>query len=199
MEATRARQDIRVARFLTEALAPSNLAAVLLLTVAWRYAPSTRQAVAWGLLAVLFAAVIPMGYVVRGVRQKRWTDHHIREREKRAKPLAFGLASVAVGILALALLGAPRELTALVVAMGVGLATGLLVTLVWKISIHVASAAGTVTILFLVFGPAMLVLASAVAAIGWARVEVRAHTVAQTIAGALHGAAVAGIVFSLLR
>ena len=37
--------------------------------------------------------------------------------------------------------------------MAVGLGTSLLVTLVWKISIHVAVAAGAVVILVLVLGP----------------------------------------------
>jgi len=96
-------------------------------------------------------------------------------------------------------LGAPRELVALVAAMGVGLIVSLLVTLLWKISVHVAVVAGAVVILVLVFGPLLLVLAPLVALVGWARVEVADHTPAQVTAGRGLGATVAAVVVVLLR
>jgi hypothetical protein len=94
---------------------------------------------------------------------------------------------------------APQELVALIVAMGAGLASSLLVTLVRKISIHVAVVAGAVVILVLVFGTTWLALVPLIAAIGWARVSLGDHTPAESIAGALFGAAVAATVFSALR
>jgi membrane-associated phospholipid phosphatase len=83
--------------------------------------------------------------------------------------------------------------------MAVGLGTSLLVTLVWKISIHVAVAAGAVVILALVFGPAWLLLVPLVAAVGWARVVLNDHSPAQSVAGATLGGLVALGVFSALR
>ncbi|HZU12152.1 MAG TPA: hypothetical protein VFB58_04870 [Chloroflexota bacterium] len=47
----------------------------------------------------------------------------------------------------MAVLGAPREPAALIAAMVVGLGISTLVTLAWKISIHVAVVARTVAIL----------------------------------------------------
>jgi membrane-associated phospholipid phosphatase len=120
-------------------------------------------------------------------------------REQRARPLLVGIASVVVGLLLLAALGAPRPLVALVAAMAVGLATSLLVTLAWKISVHTAVNAGAVVILILVFGPMLLLLAPLVALVGWARVEVGDHTPAQVIGGATLGATIAAVVFPLLR
>jgi hypothetical protein len=94
---------------------------------------------------------------------------------------------------------APRDLVALIVAMGVGLATSLLVTLVWKISIHVAVVAGAVVILVLVLGPTWIILTPLIVAVGWARVVTRDHTAWQSAAGGALGAAVAAVVFSVLR
>jgi membrane-associated phospholipid phosphatase len=110
-----------------------------------------------------------------------------------------GIVSVLLGIGVLVLGQAPRDLVALVAAMAVGLAASLLVTLAWKISIHVAVVAGAVTILTLVFGAAALMLAPLVVLVGWARVALHDHTPAQTVAGAALGALVAAGVFSLLR
>lgn len=50
--------------------------------------------------------------------------------------------------------------------MVVRLATSLLITLFWKISGHAAVTAPAVTILVLVFGPALLTLAPMVALVG---------------------------------
>jgi membrane-associated phospholipid phosphatase len=189
----------RLARLVTEALAPAPTVALLLLVVAWRSAPSPAEALRWGLLAALFASLVPFAYILRGVRRRRLTDHHVGVREQRPLPLLVGIASVLAGLALLAAWGAPRDLVALVAAMAVGLATSLLVTLAWKISVHTAVVAGAVVILVLVFGPTLLALAPAVTLVGWARVEVGDHTPAQVVAGAALGATVAAVVFSLLR
>jgi membrane-associated phospholipid phosphatase len=155
--------------------------------------------VRWGLIAALFAGLVPMAYIVGQVRRRRLSDHHVGVREQRRLPLLVGILSVLLGIGVLVLGEAPRELVALVAAMAVGLAASLLVTLAWKISIHVAVVAGAVVILVLVFGPAALSLVPLVVLVGWARVVMQDHTPAQTLAGAALGALVAASVFSLLR
>ncbi len=189
----------RLARVLTEVFAPAPTVAVLLLVVAWRSAPTAAESLKWGLLAALFASLIPLGYILRGVRRRRLSDHHVGVREQRPLPLLVGVASVLVGLALLAAWGAPRDLVALVAAMAVGLATSLLVTLVWKVSVHTAVVAGAVVILVLVFGPALVALAPLVTLVGWARVEVGDHSPAQVVAGAGLGATVAAVVFALLR
>lgn len=189
----------RLARLITEALAPANVGSVVFLLVAWHSTPTILEALRWGLLTVLFTIALPFSFILWGVRRQRFTDHHIRLREQRPQALAVGIASGLVGLLLLVLLGAPRELIALVVAMAFGLVIALLITFVWKMSIHVASVAGAIVILFLVFGPGVLALAPVVVLVGWARVELHDHTPSQVAAGAVIGALVAGIVFELLR
>jgi hypothetical protein len=189
----------RLARLVTEVLAPAPIVAALLLVVAWQSAPTVAAAAAWGLVAALFASLLPFLFILRGVRRGRLTDHHVGVREQRRTPLLMGLASVLVGLALLAAWSAPRELLALVAAMLAGLVVSLLVTLGWKVSLHTSVAAGSIVILVLVFGPTLLVLLPVVGLIGWARVEVGDHSPAQVAVGALLGAAVAATVFSLLR
>ncbi len=188
-----------LARIITELLAPVPVATILLFVVAWHSTHSLARSLVWGGVSTLFATLVPLLYLLRGVRRRQFTDRHVRLREQR--PLAFlvGIASLLIGLALMVVLGAPRELVALVAAMGVGLIVSLLVTLLWKISVHVAVVAGAVVILVLVFGPLLLVLAPLVALVGWARVEVADHTPAQAIAGSWLGAAVAAVVFMLLR
>jgi hypothetical protein len=189
----------RIARLVTEVFAPAPIAAALLLTVAWRSASTTAQGVAWGLFAVVFASFVPMLFVLRGVRRGDLTDRHVRLREQRALPLVVGMACVLAGLGPMLVWSAPPDLVALIAAMLAGLIVSLLVTLVWKMSLHTGVAAGSLVILVLVFGPALLVLSPVVALIGWARMELGDHSPAQVAVGAVLGAAVAATVFSLLR
>jgi len=192
-------RESRLARLVTEVLAPAPTVAALVLLVAWHSAPTVSEAVRWGALAVLFVSVMPFLYIVRGVRKGGLTDHHVGVRQQRPVPLLVGAMSMLVGLIALALWGAPHDLVALVAVVAIGMLTSLLVTLFWKLSIHAAVVAGAVTVLVFVFGPALLALAPLVPLVCWARVAVRDHTAAQTLAGATLGVTVAVVVFSVLR
>ena len=188
-----------LATVVTEATAPAPTALLLLLAVAWHSAPNRLAALLWGVVAVLFAAVLPFAFILRGVRRGHWEDHHVSERHSRRVPLLVGMASVVVGLALLAAGGAPRELVALVAAMLVGLAVTLLVSLRWKISIHTSVIGGTAVILGLVFGwPLLVVAVPVVLLVAWARVRLGAHSAAQVASGAAVGALVAALVYPVL-
>ena len=189
----------RLARLATELFAPTPVVAALLVVIAAHSGPTILAGLAWGLLAVLIIIPVPLFFVLRGVRRRQLSDRHVGIRAQRPLPMLIGVSAVVVALAALSILGAPRDLVALIAAMFVGLAVSLLVTLCWKISIHTAVVAGSVVILALVFGPNLLLLLALVAIVGWARVELHDHTVAQVIAGAWLGMITAAVVFLLLR
>ncbi len=189
----------RLARAATEALAPAVLVAVLMFAVGWHAGDQPGVSRWWGLPGALFAVGIPMAYIVRGVRQGRYADHHIPEREHRRVPLIFGIVSVVVGTALLLVLHAPRDVIALLGAGLVGLTVFAAVTHWWKISIHAGVAAGTVAVLVTVFGQLAALTAVLVPVICWARVRLSAHTTAQVVTGAILGALIASTVFVALR
>jgi membrane-associated phospholipid phosphatase len=187
------------AQFVTEVFSPVYLAVGILLVVG---AVSTRNpalGAGWGLLAALLAIVIPYGFLLHGVRQGRYSDRHVRIRQQRTVPLLIAGAGVIAALALLALLGAPRQLVALVIAMLAGQLVTLAITLAWKISVHTGVAAGVAAVLTLVFGPFLLLSWPAVALVAWARVQLHDHTLAQVIAGAVMGGSIAATVFSALR
>ena len=146
---------------------------------------------AWGLLAAFFAAVLPTVFISYGIRRGRWEDRNVGTRRDRLVVLGFITASVATGLILLAVLGPPALLTGYLAFMLASVAVLAAITLVWKISIHCAVAAGSVTILALVYGPLVLGGYLLVGLLGWARVAVRDHTVPQVVAGSVLGAAAA--------
>ncbi|MGI8916700.1 MAG: phosphoesterase PA-phosphatase [Chloroflexota bacterium] len=189
----------RLARLLTELLAPGFTSGVLLIVVIVHSAPSAAVALRWLVPALLFGCLLPILYLLRQVRRRRLSDIHIRVREQRPIPLLVGLASVLIGLTLLVLLGASREILAVIGAMAAGLVVAMLTSLVWKLSIHTGAIAGTVVVLALIFGPPLLVLEVLTGVVGWARVEVGDHTPGQVIAGGAIGTIVAAVVFPLLR
>ncbi|HLI52103.1 MAG TPA: hypothetical protein VKU87_09910 [Thermomicrobiaceae bacterium] len=190
---------IRLARWITHALAPAPVVGVLLVVIALHSSSTIAAALGWSILTVAFAVLIPFAYLLRGVRRHRFTDIHVRLREQRSPPLLVGIGSILISLGLLVVLGAPQELIALVAAMTAGLLLTLLVTLVWKISVHAAVWGGTVVILALTFGPAWLTMSILAGLVGWARVKLGDHSVSQVIAGYALGAGVAAVVFTLIR
>ncbi|WP_043194410.1 hypothetical protein [Streptomyces sp. NRRL F-2664] len=186
----------KAARVLSDGLAPAHLVVALLLLVGW-HSTGSWTGLGWGLLAAVFCGVVPLGIIAAGVRRGTLTDQHIRVRRQRVLPMALSLLSVLAGVALLHVLGAPAEVFALVVAMLVGLVSSLLVTVGWQISLHMSVAGGTVMILLLVFGPAVLPAAAVAAAVGWSRLALRAHTPAQLLAGTALGGTTA-LTFALL-
>jgi membrane-associated phospholipid phosphatase len=190
---------VRVARVITELTAPAVLAGALLVVVALDTATSGTAGIVWGLLAALFAVAVPFAFILSGARRGVWSTHHVNERERRPFVLTVALGSLLVGLMVLASWNAPRELLALVVAMGAGLALVLAVSRVWKVSIHAAVAGGTTVVLALLFGPVLLAFGLVALAAAWSRTVLDDHTVAQVVVGLCLGAAAAALVFGTLR
>jgi membrane-associated phospholipid phosphatase len=192
------------AELCTYLLEPKNWLAITLLALGWRAAPAAgpsgpadrAEGIGWGLLATLFAAVIPTLFIAYGIRRGRWSDRNVGARKARLIVLAFITLSVAVGWGLLVVLRAPRVLAGYLAFMLGSVALLALVTTVWKISIHCAVAAGSVTVLAYAYGPAVLAGFALVAVVGWARVAMTDHTISQVLAGAVVGAAVAALAYT---
>nr|WP_269329089.1 phosphatase PAP2 family protein [Kineosporia babensis] len=80
--------------------------------------------------------------------------------------------------------------------MTAGLTVTLAITTVWKISVHSAVAAGSAVCLGIQWGTFGAAIAVVLAAgVAWSRIELRAHTPGQVLAGAMVGAGVAAALF----
>jgi hypothetical protein len=180
---------LRVARVLTEALAPLVVLLTVLLVTGVATAGWPRGLLLGGVGGAVGAG-IPLTVLVAGLRTGRYGDRHVTQREERPLLMVIGLISVLSGIGSMAILGAPRDLLIVMGALLIGVVITLVITLVWKVSAHAACAAGSAVVLVNLFGPALLSAAVPVAAVGWSRVALGDHTRAQVIAGTALGVAV---------
>jgi len=192
-----ARQASKVwARRCTYWLEPKNWLIVTVIAIGWH--ADGRAGIGWGLLAALFTAVLPTLFISYGVRSGRWNDRNVGARRPRLLVLAFITTSVAAGLILLVVLNAPRLLTGYLAFMLASVAVLAAITAVWKISIHCAVASGSVALLALSFGPLALPGYALVALLGWSRVAVQDHSVAQVVAGSVLGAGAAAAAYALL-
>jgi membrane-associated phospholipid phosphatase len=177
-------------------LEPKNWIIATTLAVGWH--SDGAAGLAWGAVAALFAGVIPMVFISRGVRRGRWDDRYVGAKRPRLIVLGFIIASVGIGLALLVGLGAPGELSGYIGCMLVSVAVLAGITTVWKISIHCAVASGSVTILTLLLGPWLAPAYLLVALTAWSRVVLKDHTAAQVIAGSVLGAAAAVVTYAII-
>ncbi|MEY9967119.1 membrane-associated phospholipid phosphatase [Streptacidiphilus sp. MAP12-16] len=187
------------ARTVTRGIDPQNVIfAVLLLVGGVRHGWS---GIGWALFAALFAGVLPMAFIKFGMRSGRLGDRYVGDRAKRAQVIPVVMLPVLVGLVLMEVLGAPRELGAMIMAMLATLLPIMAITalLRWKVSIHTAASGGSVAMLAVAMGAWWLAGYAVVALVAWSRVALRDHTAAQTVVGAIVGSVTAGLVFAVGR
>lgn len=177
------------AQLISEAFGPAPLGSALLLCAALSDGATVHNLLAGG-LAVLFVTVGPMMALLYLSRRGRVSDHHVSERSQRAPVLIGVLGCMAVGTWLLYLWGSPVSLYRMLLGLAVGLLVVMVVNLFWKLSIHAAVAAFFVLSICSIFGPTLIWTAIVPAAVGWSRVQLKAHSMAQVVAGWGAGCAV---------
>ncbi|MBV9379712.1 MAG: hypothetical protein JOY82_08465 [Streptosporangiaceae bacterium] len=180
----------------TYLLEPKNWIIATVILIGWH--SGGRAGTGWGVLAALFAGVLPTLFIRYGIRHGRWEDRNVGAKRARLIVLGFITASVAAGLALLVLLGAPHKLSGYVACMLASVAVLAAITAVWKISIHCAVASGSVAILALTFGTYVLPGYALVALLGWSRVTLRDHTIAQVAGGTVLGAAAAVLTYAVI-
>ena len=143
----------RLAKALSILFHPLLTAAYLLVAVTAIAVPSFWPAVGWLSLVLCLSIGGPGVYLWLRVRSKGVEDLQIIVREQRLRPLLVSLGFSASALAVVLAAGGPR---ALVLALSVGVANGIaltLITLAWKISFHTATLTGAVAVLWWCVGP----------------------------------------------
>lgn len=187
----------RLAKLLTDVLAPWVVIIAICLAVAWHATTSVGGTLLWGAMVAVFTSVIPMGIIHLRKRRGQLTDIHVRKRTDRIVPLIAITASAAIGLAIMYVFDADDEVIALAWALFVGVLTTGLITTAWKISFHTGVAALAVVTMANLYSPWWLVGFVAIAVIAWSRVRIKDHTIAQVTAGAAWGAAITWVVYLL--
>jgi membrane-associated phospholipid phosphatase len=183
-----------IARIVSILLHPLPAAAYLLLVLIALDATSFWVGVGWAMLTLALSIGGPAAELWLSVRARRVDDFHVALRGQRPRVLAVSLGFTALTFAAVLVGQGPRSV---LVALAVGFVDGLVLTLItlnWKISLHVAGMTGATAVLWWRLGPWAAVVILVVLLVAWARLTLRRHTPAQVAAGAAVAAGVSAVV-----
>jgi len=176
---------VRIARYISAILSPIGVSLPAILLVALYHERNQLAAAINTGLTLFFLSVGPMIYILIGVRLGKFSDVDVSNRSQRSGPFIFGIISAFVGFLTLTLTHGPKNLQTVLLLTIISGTVMMVITIWWKISIHASSLAGAITVLTALYGAVMLPAYVLVVLVGWSRVVLRRHTLAQVIAGSL--------------
>ncbi|MBF0586645.1 phosphatase PAP2 family protein [Prosthecochloris sp. N3] len=139
------------------------------------------------LVLFLASTLVPMLLVYGLKKIGRISDYNISFREQRFLPLLVMVAVNALGYEVMMQLDAPRIFTGILLFNAVNTVLILLITLQWKISIHLLTLTSCIALLFIQFGLPVLQLLVLVPLLMWSRIYLKAHTFMQTLIGGVIG------------
>ena len=143
----------------------------------------------WNYFILLFLAstIVPVLLIYGLKKIGKVSDYNITFREQRFLPLLVLVGVNFLGYELMQQLGAPRIFTGILLFNAVNTVLILLITLQWKISVHLLTLASSIALMYLQFGVAALWFLFLVPVLMWSRVYLKAHTFMQTLVGSLIG------------
>lgn len=129
--------------------------------------------------AILFSGVLPVAVILYMKRSGIVTEMMVDNRDERTKPFLGAIASYLLGVAALTALAAPVQMVYLMACYLVNSLIMMVITLRYKISIHASGVAGPATFLVHQYGVSLWPFTVLAVLVGWARLELRVHTVGQ--------------------
>jgi len=140
------------------------------------------------LIVLFFSSTVAPIFLISGLKKiGKISDFNISFREQRFLPLLVLVAVNALGYEFMKHLHPPKLLTGILLFNAVNMVFILLITLQWKISIHLFTFSSSVALLFMQFGTVALWLLLFVPLLMWSRIFLKAHNFMQTLVGGMVG------------
>ncbi len=140
------------------------------------------------LFVLFFSSTIAPMLLIYGLKKiGKVSDYNITFREQRFLPLLVLVAVNVLGYEFMQQLQAPRLMSGILLFNAVNTIFILLITLQWKISIHLFTFASSAALLFMQFGRDALWMLFVLPLLMWSRIFLKAHNFMQTFVGSLVG------------
>lgn len=185
----------RLAKLTSNVLNPFLVSFIIIVILAFDSASSVADAVKWSLISVVLSVLPVFTVVVYLVRNKKLDSIHVQPREQRTRIYLLASALAVVGCIVVFVLEAPELLRAAFVSGLIAIVVFMAINLFWKISLHTAFVAASVTILIIVYGSMAAWTLVLLLLVVWARLEMKLHSWVQVAAGALLAAAIVVLMF----
>lgn len=187
----------RIANLTSHILNPFAVSLVVILLLAFESASSIADALKWALILIAVSILPIFSVMVYLARRGRLDSIFTNVRGQRTKVYALATVWAVVAGVIITYLGAPSVLRAAFVAGLSAVVVFMFINLWWKISLHIAFVAASVTVLVILYGPIGAISVVFLPLIAWARIESGHHSPAQVAGGAVLAAVITVVAFYL--
>lgn len=187
----------RVAGLTSNIVNPFSISFLMVILLSVTSTSSAIDAVKWILISIAISILPVFTVIIYLVRNERLEGIFIKAREQRNKIYLLSGVCAAVCCAVLYCLEAPGILIASFVAGLAAIIIFMCINLWWKISVHTAFVAASVTVLIIMFGYPGAVAVVLLPVIAWSRIELEHHSPAQVAGGAFLASLVVIVVLYL--
>ncbi|MFC2010652.1 hypothetical protein ACFLUL_03625 [Chloroflexota bacterium] len=185
----------RIAGLTSIILNPFLISLTLILLFSFTSTPSTSEAIKWVLISMA-VSILPVSVIVIYLLRHGTLDtFFINVRQQRTRIYLLGCLCAITGCFILSYLQAPQVLVA---GFTVALLTTImfmLINLWWKISVHTGFIAASSVVLVMMYGWVAAATIALVPLTAWARIELKYHSLAQAVSGAVLATLIAVAVY----
>ena len=185
----------KLAKLTSNIINPFLVSLAVFILLSFESAPGTSSAIKWALISLALSVFPVFIVIVYLVRNRKLEGIFINPQRQRHKIYLLSIGWAAAGCVILYFLGAPSVLVAAFVSGFSAMFIFMCINFAWKISIHTAFIAASITILIIVYGSIGAVTMILLPPVAWARRTLKHHSAAQVAAGALLSTLIVVIVF----
>jgi membrane-associated phospholipid phosphatase len=185
----------RLARLTSNILNPFLITFVVIILLSFKATADTAEALKWASISVALS-VLPIFVVVVYLAHIGKLDGiFVNPRHQRHRVYVFASILAIAGCVVLWYFDAPELLTASFTAGLASIIVFMGINFFWKISLHTAFTAASVTVLIMVYGVAAIWTVVLLPPVAWARIEMKQHSPVQVAAGAVLAVVIVGLVY----
>ena len=193
-------RSAHLARVISRVTNPCIVSVIVLLSIAYTESSSVRILVSSVAVVLLFLVLLPLVYVYMRTSRGRSgiADPTISLKQHPKDILILGLLLGLPCLVILIFLEAPTLLLYTLGALLAGSAVIALFNIFYRVSYHMATVTILVIMAALAWGEILLILLATIPLIGWAKYQIREHTLAQLTTGVALSMAITGATWYLL-
>ena len=185
----------RLAKLVSNILNPFLVSAVIITLLAFKTTSSAIDVLKWVLISVTLSVLPVFIAVMCLLRFRKLDSFFANPREQRNSIYVLASLVGAIGCGILWYFKAPELLAVAFTAGLISIIVFMAINYFWKISLHTGFTAASVAVAIMVYGVTAAWSVIFLPLVGWARIELKQHTLGQVIAGGLLAAAIVSGVF----
>ena len=173
----------KIARFISTLFVPPSFTIIIYSIFAFQLESESVKQLATIINAIVFGFIAPIVLFLILRKKGKLSDQDASIKEERTFPFLIAIGFYLLGLL----LMIKFDLNIISIAFWFCYISNTLITIIinkyWKISAHAMGAAGPFAAVVFAFGSVGLVMLPIVILVGWARIELKCHTLSQVVAG----------------